>query len=558
MGILQGLVANNGHLYAMWKGIPNDDRLFYSSWSGSGNWTPQVAVAGNTSHGPALGAMGGHVYAAWKGEWSDFRLWFNKLNGTTWTAQAQIPNAYSDVGPALAGFGTHLVAAWKHAWDQGIHYAIYNGTSWSAPAQIPGVATSVGPSLATFNNKLYAAWKGENNDQGIWYASYNGTNWSAQAEIPGVATSVGPSLAVLGNKLYAVWKGENNDNGLWYASFDGTHWSAQAQLPGGSSNIGAAIATLGNKIYGIWRTPTSNSLTDASFDGTHWSAIGNHIAGNTGQDPLGALVPNPGAGLGSNSNYILYSNNHNLTGVSASVWITEDIASSNGFGFQLNCYCPSPVGDSCAWQQFCFVVQNNTLSAIINNWPVNWKVNGKFVDVILEWMTLQSLSSNKLAAGYQLTVTLENDAHANITGARFVVVDNHGVVQANISKTLLGFNFPGFTAADQKPINGFEMNLVGPDDGSGTTLTSGKGIFVFSAAQPLTALNHEPAGDLIIGTAETANSVYSQLPPAYGNGAFCQLFAAGSTLQPMIKRAGLHTLRKPEELKVGKKQHADM
>lgn len=47
-------------------------------------------------------------------------------------------------------------------------------------------------------------------------------------------------------------------------------------------------------------------------------------------------------------------------------------------------------------------------------------------------------------------------------------------------------------------------------------------------------------------------------PTGLRNGAFFQLFAAGSTLQPMIKRAGEHILRCPEELHVGIKQRADM
>lgn len=173
-------------------------------------------------------------------------------------------------------------------------------------------------------------------------------------------------------------------------------------------------------------------------------------------------------------------------------------------------------------------------------------MNRKYVDLILEWVPLQKLSSNKLAAGYQLTVTLQEDALNNITGATFVVIDNNGQTQAKLSKTLLGFNYPGFTAADQKPINGFEVNLVGPDGGAAATLTSGQGIISAYSSTALTCGNSEPAGNLGIGTAETANSFYNQLTATSGDRWFHQLFSMATITEnkPMIAKPGTHMLRK--------------
>jgi len=224
--------------------------------------------------------------------------------------------------------------------------------------------------------------------------------------------------------------------------------------------------------------------------------------------------------------------------------ITEDLVSSNGFGFQLNSYCPSPKGDTCAWQQYSFVVTSNTLSAVINTWPVDWYVDGNYVDLILEWYTLQTLQANELAAGYQLTVTLQTDANGSIYGASFKVVDNNGVTQADPGFILLSLGYPGFTSADEAPINAFEINLVGPDGGQNAVLTSGRGMLTFSAAQNLTALNSEPPGDLGIHTAETANSFYTSLPISYPDGGFSQMFSI-STTKPQIAKVGNHSLRKP-------------
>ena len=187
MGILQGLVSNNNQLFALWKGEPDDKRIFFSSWNGKDKWAPAITMGGNTSVGPALAvvtnwenlSLSESVYAAWKGEWSDPRLFFAKLNDVTlfpadftlWGPQAQIPGAFSDVGPALgtAFLGGILIAAWKNAFDQSLYYASYDGSQWSRSphAKIPGAASSIGPSLAAFGNKLYAMWKGEDTDQSL-------------------------------------------------------------------------------------------------------------------------------------------------------------------------------------------------------------------------------------------------------------------------------------------------------------------------------------------------------------------------------------------------------
>jgi hypothetical protein len=324
LGVLQGLVSHGVYLYAAWKGEPDDDRIFYSRWKGSGNWEPaspmgSATVAGNSSAGPSLGVFGSTLYAAWKGEWSDPRLFFARFDGSksVWETQIQIPNAYSDVGPALCAFSnTQLVASWKSI-DQSLWYATYSGSKWTAPSEIPGVASSVGPSLASFGGKVYAAWKGEGSDEGLYYAFYDGTKWSGQSpgsnqtQIPGVGSSVGPSLAaVVGGNLYAVWKGEGSDESLYYAFYDGTKWSGQSpgsnqtQIAGIGSNIGAATAEFKGNVYAMCKgkdADTSLYTAEYTVSSKSWSGWSNAVPGNTGPDPT-SLLPTPSGG---NSNYVL-------------------------------------------------------------------------------------------------------------------------------------------------------------------------------------------------------------------------------------------------------------
>jgi hypothetical protein len=40
--------------------------------------------------------------------------------------------------------------------------------------------------------------------------------------------------------------------------------------------------------------------------------------------------------------------------------------------------------DRCAWQQYSFIVNGNTLCGVINNRPVEWSVADNLVDLILE------------------------------------------------------------------------------------------------------------------------------------------------------------------------------
>ena len=68
MAQLQGLVSNNGRLYAAWKGVPGDERIYYSVWNGNAPSSPDTSMGGVTSTGPSLTAFNGAVFATWKGE----------------------------------------------------------------------------------------------------------------------------------------------------------------------------------------------------------------------------------------------------------------------------------------------------------------------------------------------------------------------------------------------------------------------------------------------------------------------------------------------------------
>lgn len=232
-------------------------------------------------------------------------------------------------------------------------------------------------------------------------------------------------------------------------------------------------------------------------------------------------VSPPPSGLGSNSNYILYSGCGPMIDVGVTIDITGDIVcksvsggSTTGFGFQLNAY--SPKNNKCAWQQYCIAIFDNQIHGWIDNWPVSGD------NLINNCFTLASAPNNMIPAGYKLKIMLQNDTTGNVTGCVYVVVDNNGKTLASVSKTLT--DLPNVTSNEIAPITAFELNLVGPENSESVVLSSGAGTILYSSSNIITVLNQEPScTESGYITAETANSFYGILPSAPGKN-FIQSF----------------------------------
>jgi hypothetical protein len=138
----------------------------------------------------------------------------------------------------------------------------------------------------------------------------------------------------------------------------------------------------------------------------------------------------------------------------------------------------------------------------------NWE--SKSQSVVYRSSRLATLPSYTLPAGYKLTISLINDDSARITGATYVLVDNHGHTAGN--HTLSFSNQP---AMDLAPIVAFQMNFVGDINGATTTLSSAAGTMTYTASNLMSVLNTEPpCVDWDFITVEAANSAYGLLPSA--------------------------------------------
>jgi CubicO group peptidase (beta-lactamase class C family) len=266
------LTVFQNKLYAAWKGVGDDKRMFWSSFDGRA-WAPQQGnLGGGTSHGPSLAVFQDKLYAAWKGEGDDKRMFWSFFDGKTWSPQQGNLGGGTSHGPSLAVFQNKLYAAWKgEGTDPRMFWSFFDGKTWSPQQGNLGGGTSHGPSLAVFQNKLYAAWKGVGDDKRMFWATFDGTAWAPQQAALGGGTSHGPKLAVFQNKLYAMWKGEGTDQRIFWSTLEGDGpWSWQQEALSRGSSAGPSLAAFQNRLYAAWKGPDPEQIM-------WWSSIGTEV-----------------------------------------------------------------------------------------------------------------------------------------------------------------------------------------------------------------------------------------------------------------------------------------
>jgi hypothetical protein len=242
-------------------------------------------------------------------------------------------------------------------------------------------------------------------------------------------------------------------------------------------------------------------------------------------------VQPPTGGLIGFSNYNLYSNCEDLTGVSVTIDVTEELVAvpsapssagqqSNGIAFQLNCLPPKS-SPATSWQQYIMVVSRDgqDLRWGINNWD-----NGTQDQLINQGAQLAVIPSThgagyaSIPAGYRCVIALTNDAEKNVNGAKFSMFDQSGrplFAPVTIGMTsLVDEEGHQVTEADLGPIADIDFLIVGYANGADTTLARGAGTITYRASEPLTVLNTFPPCTAGVNTAESSNVRYGELDSA--------------------------------------------
>jgi hypothetical protein len=275
--------------------------------------------------------------------------------------------------------------------------------------------------------------------------------------------------------------------------------------------------------------------------------------GGPGYAPVQAPEPKPSKGLVGNSNYAYANGGKALTGVSVTIEITEDINllydsggdltsnSQTGYGFQVNCI--SPTTDATFWQQYMFVVFNNTLNAVINNWSPGFSTTGALQEVDLidtyNGTQLKPLSGYTLPKGYTLTITLDTsntggtNPNNNVLSATFSGSDENNVPFGTpLTQTLTSLTDQqtgsNVQASNLSPIYVIGCYLVGPDNGEKATLQSGAGKITITT-NAMTVYSNYASVPVSFnlptwGTVEDSNATYSEVPTGSST-SFVQTFS---------------------------------
>jgi hypothetical protein len=244
-----------------------------------------------------------------------------------------------------------------------------------------------------------------------------------------------------------------------------------------------------------------------------------------------ATVQPPTGGLMGYSNYNLYANCADLTGVTVTIDITEEMVAvpsapssageqSNGIGFQLNCLPPKS-STATSWQQYILVLSRTggDLRWGINNWD-----NDTQDQLINQGGDLAVIPSPfgagyaSIPAGYRFSIALANDAQHNVNGVTFSASDQNGTPLFEpkwvAMSTLVDQQGKPVTPADLGPIADIDFVIVGYANGADTTLTRGTGTITYQADSALTVLNTFPPCTAGENTGESSNVTYGELDSA--------------------------------------------
>jgi hypothetical protein len=305
----------------------------------------------------------------------------------------------------------------------------------------------------------------------------------------------------------------------------------------GADGIDAALYS-GSKCYFFSGTQyirvSRSEQSPGSLDPGYPKPISNWGWGSFGADGIsdalysGGPLAEPPDSFGSNHNYYLASNGSDITWLTVTINIDEDIVGTEGVAFQLNAYGAS--NTAAVGQQYCLLLDPTVQQMKLQTefWPVLNPSPEETASLFNKSMEIVPMSENRIPAGYTLEIALENDSSNRITSAKFTVVDDRGTstIQPITFTDLTATNGNPVTDADLAPITAFQLNVVGYDGEVHTQLSSGAGTLTFTAMDALTASAKLPPDiDQSYQTDETANSVYG-LMPATASTSLTQSFEA--------------------------------
>jgi hypothetical protein len=276
-------IATTGRkMYVAFRGSPDDDRLFWTSRSGSA-WTAASPLGAARSHWPpALAATKRGLVAAWtRGAGNDAAVSFALLGDDgAWGPPVDLPGARAAGEPALAADGKTLYVAWRDA----------NGAMWwtsfepeeGAPARPPRPIgdweSSATPALAVADGVLYSVWKGAGGEPtALWSSTFNGRDWGPRRRLRSVAATSAPMLATVEHRVVLAWRGADWDPDIHFTDLVEGVWAPQVRTAL-SSCSGPGVAAYEGRVVVATRGVESTRCHDSDFGGA-WDVTSLWVTG---------------------------------------------------------------------------------------------------------------------------------------------------------------------------------------------------------------------------------------------------------------------------------------
>jgi hypothetical protein len=240
-------------------------------------------------------------------------------------------------------------------------------------------------------------------------------------------------------------------------------------------------------------------------------------------------VPLPAGGYHGSGNYILANGSScaSLTGIRATIILTEELvwephAVHPGFSIQLNAETKND--QPLDWLQFMVHMGDDK-----GLWPwINIWSGGDNPQILWDQAVANPVATmpqaERIPAGYSIMIALLNDVEGRITGASWAVLNESGNSVGSVNYSLSTEDGGGVAPADLSQVASFQVTFGGALDEAHATFSSGAGVIILEADQPLTVdTSYSPCIGYIGGTAETSNMGYGALG-ANPNNLFAQAF----------------------------------
>jgi hypothetical protein len=130
----------------------------------------------------------------------------------------------------------------------------------------------------------------------------------------------------------------------------------------------------------------------------------------------------------------------------------------------------------------------------------------------------------RIPAGYSIVIAVQNDSAGTATGGTWNVLDSTGKSVGSASYALSTASGGGVPPGDLSKIASFQVTFGGAMDAAHATFSSGAGVIIYQADQPMNADTAYPTCiGFTGGTGETSNIAYGALG-AKPNRLFAQPF----------------------------------